>query len=284
MKCLIVRHNGLGDLIMTLPIINALKRIHNCQVDYMTTNGNRALIARFPKVTEFKSFEPSPLSKILYTYHEETIKNSKVDGYDLVLNMNDILEISDNFKNPGKYNQTEFMAEYYNIELTTDDFDFSIITTGLSNNDFGDYILLALDSTSMGRTLHTRHEIFEEIPKMFNQKFIMISRNEGIVNRENLTQVQIPNQNALLSICYNAKAIISTDNGMVHLGGIFEKKTLAIYSCIKPFQRTKYYKTITHTDSKCPFTGPIGLHNGCETLDCMKLSYKEEIINFIKEL
>lgn len=79
-KILIIRFSSLGDIILSFPLINALKKEYpECEIHYLTKSVYKAILELNPAISKIILFNGQPLSEL-----KSEIKNN---GYDLVLDI-----------------------------------------------------------------------------------------------------------------------------------------------------------------------------------------------------
>lgn len=237
-KYLIIRDEGIGDVIMTTPAIRALKEAQpKCQIDYATNPHYKILLENNPYINKVISIgesmtnlkriydniidlrmwsETSPIRNThhrIFTYAEKTMVPIQPGKEDTVLIINQ--ETIEEGKRLIGYNPEK---KYVVIQMGS--------THYCRSWDEKKFIEVARELLKDGL----------EVVLIDKRKYIVTL--PGVINLTGLTTVQ-----QSVGIIAASDLLISVDTGAYHIAGALKKPFIALFGIISPKFRTAYYKS-----------------------------------------
>lgn len=231
-KIIIESYDGLGDIIMSLPVGKYFYNQGN-KVDYIVKSTNKDLFKNLyyinnvytsNHVVDFSSYDKRFfIGSKLSQYHLEVCRQHQTDS---------------SFEFCGIKSQTvPDQAKKPEIILNADEIEFGkrFIVPNKIN------VVCSLISNSKFRTYYYYKDLLKLLSN--NSKFNVIFTYDrehyldisctNLSNRLNLRQ--------FLSVIYNADIVLSVDTSAVHIAGSFDVPVFAIFTTLPPEWRTKYY-------------------------------------------
>jgi len=312
-KILIIRFSSLGDIILSFPLVNALKKEYpECEIHFLTKEAYEPLIKLNPKVSKIFLYRGQPLGEL-----KNEIKN---ENYDLVL------DIHKNFRsklvtsfaglNVKRYKKDsfkKFLLVKFKINLFKKIIPVYLKYINSFGTDFGDkysdftstelhfekqrrfdfnYIVLAPSSKHFTKTYPK--EKYAELVKKLSYKVILIGDNTetdlAICNYLNEQTGSVDlcgklNYPELANIIYNSEFVITNDSAIMHFAEALGKKVKAFFgSTVKEFgffPQLKNSIVLENNNLKCRPCTHIGLP-ACPLghFKCMN-EIKADKINFL---
>jgi heptosyltransferase-2 len=263
-KILIIRFSSLGDIILSFPLINALKKEYpESEIHYLTKSAYKAILELNQAISKIILFNDQPLSEL-----KSEIKNG---GYDLVLdihkNFRSILhtlfsglnvkryrkdtikkfllvkfkinlfnEITPVYKKYIKTVGDEFAKKYLHYTSTELEFDRT------PQYDFK-YIVIAPSSKHFTKTYPK--DKFIDFIKTSSFKVILVGDES---NKDKEICEYIENETDAINLCgrlsyaelanvvFNSEYVITNDSAILHFSEMLGKKVKAIFgSTVKEF-------------------------------------------------
>jgi ADP-heptose:LPS heptosyltransferase/GT2 family glycosyltransferase len=291
-NALFIRHGGIGDIIMTMPIVNDFKkRFPECEINYMCFKGFSSIVKGFGIVDNIIELDFVPGFE---TWQEAVQTNSQFYYlYDYVLDWTFYPELSQNYHVKDR---VDIFAEKYDgiDELIMPLFcaeKTAAINELLSRLTSKQNIMLCPQSTAKCRSWSWKN--VKSFCKASKGKFgnsvniIIVDsfRHDDIID-SNITnlcgKLELKDLIHLTSI---VDATISTDTGVFHMSNVLNKPCLGLFGSICPELRTKYYKNridfVYMNDAlKCVPCFDVG----CDTIPCLNAISNDIIINKLEKL
>lgn len=263
-KILIIRFSSLGDIILSFPLINALKKEYpESEIHYLTKSVYKSLLELNPSVSKIIEYSSQPLREL-----KSVVKSEK---YDLVLdihkNFRSILLTLFSGLNVKRYKKDtlkKFLLVKFKINLfkkiipvyhkyissVGEGFAGKYISYSTSLLNFNkekkydfNYIVIAPSSKHFTKTYPK--EKFVELINKLKQKVVLVgdesSKDGEICNYiENetgaLNLCGKLGYNELANIIYNSEYVITNDSSILHFSESLSKKVKAIFgSTVKEF-------------------------------------------------
>ena len=261
LKVLIVRFSSIGDIVLTSPIVRALKKQKNAQIHFLTKSQYSSIV-----VNNLYIDKVITINKSLNEIKEDLIK----ENYDFVIDLhNNIRSHSLRFLNvPTKrYSKSNFKKLIYmytgknflNNEHVVDRYFKATSFLDLNN-----------DGKGLDFFIDKKDEVDFDIKQKFiswcigaskEQKKLAVNQISYVANKLNLPIVllggmeefnkanQIINQcsqNKIYNYCGNitinqsaylikhSQFLLSNDTGLMHIGAALNKKIISFWGCTKP--------------------------------------------------
>lgn len=263
-KILIIRFSSLGDILLSFPLINALKKEYPAsEIHYLTKEAYKSVLELNPSIGKIIFYSGEPLNKL-----KAVIKN---EGYDLVLdihkNIRSVFLTLFSVLNVKRYKKNSFKKfllvkfkinlfkeiipvygkyikavgnnfEEKHKEFTTAELSFS------RERKYGfPYVVIAPSSKHFTKTYPK--EKFVELIGNLKVKIVLvgdagekdkiiceyIEKNTGAINLCGKL-----NYNELAGILYNSEYVITNDSAILHFAEALGKKVNAVFgSTVKEF-------------------------------------------------
>lgn len=266
-KILIIRFNAIGDVVMTTIIPFAIKNQHkNCEIHYLTTKNNAAMLKNVPSIDKIISFNGNFL---------ETIKNLFKQKYDCIICLNYTLKSYilsflsfpkriifrsfqgtswvENYFNTAKklYNDLVLPNRLYmNNKMFTSNFSVLqeikkypkphiLFNPGKYKNQIRQGRVWNIQKwKELGEKLLTEYggTIFINGSNEERDYHLFLSNNNIVIFSG---QYNIEETCNLISLC---DIIISGDSGPVHIASAYDKKAIAILGSTSPDKIKPYGK------------------------------------------
>ena len=311
-KILVIRFSSIGDIILTTPVVRALKQ-KDFIVHFLTKTNNISIIENNIFIDKIYVF-----NKSIY----EIIEDLKNEEYDIIVDLHNNLRSNllrmylkiKTFK-LRKNNLDKFLYIYFDINflknqhvvsrnlktissLVNNEYDNKgldfFIDFKISKNDLinDEYIVWSLAGSHQNKKLNFKiiNEVLVKIKTPvvfiggsddFNLADKLSKSNNKIYNFCGKTTL---NQSAL--IINNSLILLSNDTGMMHLGAALEKPIISFWGCTKPSLGFSPYKT--NNFSKLiisnKYKRPCSRHGQkCRgKIKCISSITSEEILNTLK--
>lgn len=251
MKILISLHNGIGDLIITFPILKHLLSL-GYDITYETVDYNFGLVEYFfgdnVKLIEYKNHE-DPVKK--------HIKKSSDDQlYDFVVNLNNLYKLN-------------YISHYYYKDDHAKQLNRQILLSFLFVNAY---------VTDIPKDLNLSSRF--AIQKYPNNNILVFTQSRSAENRKihydlvcqlkehyklNSSILFDPKYDSLKDLCENinnAKLVITVDTGTLHIAEILKTNWIGLFTNLGEHVLTKYYnygKQIVQSNVGC---SPCNYHGG----------------------
>ncbi len=263
-KILIIRFSSLGDIILSFPLINALKKEYpGSEIHYLTKSIYKSVVELNPNVTKLITFSGEPLSELKTEIRKE--------NYDLVLdihkNFRSILLTSFTGLNVRRYKKDTFkkfllvkfkknlFAEIIPVYLKYintggknfaekyKEFTYSDLKFDAAKKYDLSYIVLAPSSKHFTKTYPK--EKFVQLINDFKVKAILVG-DESNKDKEICKYIEEQtgainlcgklNYNELANVIYNSECVITNDSAILHFSEALGKRVNAIFgSTVKEF-------------------------------------------------
>jgi len=250
-KVLVSLHNGIGDLVITFPIIQHLL-LFGYKITYETVRNNFDLIEYFfedkiQKIPYIDDIDPS----------KKYLKRTTDDAlYDYVINLNRMYELNE-------------ISHYYYNDSHAKQINRQILVNFLFVNS---YLIDVPRDLDMSRHFN--------IPKRKNNNIILFTQSKAAENRKiyydlvcKLTEHYRNNNNVIIDPKYSnikelcqqindSKLIITVDTGTLHIAEILKTNWIGLLTNFEKNVLTKYYKygqQIIQSNAPC---SPCNYHGG----------------------
>ena len=221
-KVLISRHNGIGDIIMTIPFVLGLSS-NEYDVTYETIEENFGFI---------KYLIPNLKLKLLSVPSVYTDCRAVEDGYDILVNLNRLMEgnnLAFRYQDVEglALNQQILTAIIFTLHGLPTPFELSPSAYIHKEKHPTNKILIFTNSTNSNRSVSKR--ILGELEKVCNNRQIFLNpKYESLI--------------VLAEEINNAKFVMSVDTGPLHLAEALSTKWFGLYTNMSGITRVKYYK------------------------------------------
>ena len=261
LKILVIRFSSIGDIVLTTPIIRCLKEQLNADVDFLTKDSFKTLLASNPNI-----------NRVFHSgvEFEELIKDLKTVGYDHIIDLqNSIrsLKVRSALKvNSFTYSKNRFkrflllkFGKDVQKNHVVDRYFSTIETLNVKDDNKGiDYFLN--DSTSVnfdtnqdyltwciGGTHEPKRLSAEQISKVISKlnKPVVLLGSKG--DKELSSKiVELSNSSNLFDFCgetsleesalliKESKIVLSNDTGMMHIASAYNAPIISFWGCTKP--------------------------------------------------
>ncbi|MEN9699599.1 MAG: hypothetical protein RLZZ301_797 [Bacteroidota bacterium] len=269
-KILIVRFSSIGDIVLTFPVVAALRlRFPDAQIDYVTKKAFASVLEACPELTHTYFLETSlaalrkqvPLRQydlILDLHHNlrtrlftgfsnrHVYRFPKQNGYKLMLT---IFKRRIGKSRPVVNRYLEPLARYLGenlLQAPPNPFTIPYVAQfdikSRFNTEPGSYIAVAIGAQFA--TKRMPNEILVSIFSQLKHPILLVGGPED-VNRAKQLQEALPNQ-ALISavgqtsllesawLVKNAKVLLTHDTGLMHIGACFELPLVVVWGNTSP--------------------------------------------------
>ncbi len=286
LKILIIRDIGLGDVLMTLPLLKAIKNNLFCNLTFSTKAEYIPLVQTASIVDNIIEYEKDK------TYPE----------YDIVINL------------VGKVDKLPINSEGHRMDLLAGLMGIPInlvprtwrLNIPKEYIDRGKELLLNKGIKSNSIMVAIQVDGFTEIRKLFYineiaQKLIDIGCSVVFLGQSNnsynspervINLVGLPLMESV-GVLKNCNAIISPDSGLSHLAGFMDVPLIVVYGTIKPEFRVGYYSNYIALHNKslpCYPCWDWGLcecksrNEGEDYMRCMRSVTSDIVVNAVMEI
>ena len=272
LNVLAIREDGIGDIIITMYGLAALKNISNkIEITYASRKEYNEFIKNFECVDNVL-----PIPDNLLPHNKYDVKNIEEHykkDFDIILCWSKYFELI----NKDKKDRIDLIIKNINEKLFLDIKD--IVKPRLEiedNDDFRNCVVVCPSSTSPYRKIPEstflpicQIESKENKVVLLSDNFIDIDIDDNFCNLSGKTNII-----DLFSIIKNAKMVYTADSAALHIASLFNIKTKAFFGSIDSSWRNKYYKdnvVCYEKDIPCRPCNDIG----CKEVSCMKYNYNE---------
>jgi ADP-heptose:LPS heptosyltransferase len=269
-KILISRHNGIGDIVMSIPFIFGLPT-NEYDITFETNENNFKLIQYLIPNLKLKNIMVSPFND--YRITEE--------GYDILINLNRTIvcnSVSWVYKDLDALQLNQQILNYFIFALRGLPTPIELSPSAYIHKEKfpTNKILIFLNGSIANRTIGKK--ITSDIEKICDNKRIFLNP-------------RYDNLQTLAEEINNAKFVLSVDTGTLHLAEALSTKWFGLFTTMNGSSRVKYYKHGSYIQSnvKC---SPCNNHAACgqnciihpETgFDCVNGFDSEFLIDKIRE-
>ena len=302
LKILVIRFSSIGDIVLTTPVVRALKKQINAEIHYLTFSKFSNLISSNPYIDKVHSIEENI---------KEVVATLKDENYDFIIDLHHNIRTqilkqklgikSKSFRkiNVQKWLMTTFKINFLPNLHIVDRYMETIKYLGVENDNLGlDFFLTEKDKVEnlendfVAFAIGGKHET-KKLPKekivsiceKIDKKIMLIGGDEDFeigkkivaktTNTQNTCGKYSLGQSAF--IIKNAKYIITHDTGMMHIAAAFKKKIYSVWgNTIPAFGMSPYLanlnsKIIEVANLSCRPCTKIG-HQKCPKghFDCMQ--------------
>jgi len=289
-KILIIRLSSFGDIVLTYPLINELKKsFPEIQIDFLTKSQYKDLVKLHPHVNNIISFNNESLSEIRRNINKYDIiidvhKNIRSYLFTLFISNSVVRYKKQTFKKLSlvlfKINLFKEIIPVYKKYLFTinkllnyNDYKYS--TTKLIRNSSRiideDYIVISPSSKHFTKTLPK--DKFAELIKNINSKKIVLVGDNNKTDNEICEYLKGKSDNVinycgktnyekLANILFYSDLVICNDSGVLHLAESLGKKVIVFFgSTVKEFGffpqliSTKVYENLNLNCRPCTHIG-----------------------------
>lgn len=244
-KVLVSLHNGIGDLVITFPIIKHLISI-GFDITYETVPNNFSLI---------EYFFSDRVKCITYTDHTDPHK--KYAGqFDYIVNLNNIYLLND-------------ISHYYYKDNHAKQINRQVLVNFMFVNSYINDIPKDLDMSSRF-----------DIPKQQNNTILVFTQSKSAENRKiyyelvcklkehykhNNRVILDPVYSSVKELCHNinnASVVITVDTGTLHIAEILKTPWVGLFTNLGEPVLTKYYKYGKKVIQSSALCSPCNYHGG----------------------
>lgn len=261
-RAIILRHNGIGDLVMAAPWIVLMAEKHSLTIEAEAGN-HKWLNWVFPMVS-LRNCSCDPFND----------HRTRIDDFDISVNLNRIEEIDASRLSLGivPINFQDMYSVMFTAAGTpppSDGMAPSLRTKGRIAPPSGRVLIFT-------KSTHPSRALSEGMNSLITET---LSKYE--------TQYHInPQYRSRLSLFENvasASAVIGGDSGAIHIAELLHVPWLCLHTTFNCDLRHKYYKmgSCLQSMKKC---SPCYCHGGCEKMDCTGMFNEEEVKDSIRKL
>ena len=261
LKVLIVRFSSIGDIVLTSPIVRALKKQKNAQIHFLTKSQYSSIV-----VNNLYIDKVITIHKSLNEIEEDLIK----ENYDFVIDLhNNIRSHRLRFLNVPikRYSKSNFKKLIYmytgknflNNEHVVDRYFKATSFLDLNNDGKGlDFFIDKKDevdfdinqkfiSWCIGASKEQKKLAVDQICYVANKLNLPIVLLGGIEESNKANQIISQcSQNKIYNYCGNitinqsaylikhSQILLSNDTGLMHIGAALNKKIISFWGCTKP--------------------------------------------------
>ncbi len=302
LKILVIRFSSIGDIVLTTPVVRALKKQINAEIHYLTFSKFSNLVSGNPYIDKVHAIEENI---------KEVIATLKDENYDFIIDLHHNIRTqilkqklgikSKSFRkiNVQKWLMTTFKINFLPSLHIVDRYMETIKDLGVENDNLGlDFFLTEKDQVEnlendfVAFAIGGKHET-KKLPKekivsiceKIDKKIILIGGEEDFETGEKIVAETTNTKNTCgkysveksAFIIKNAKYIITHDTGMMHIAAAFKKKIYSVWgNTIPAFGMSPYLanlnsKIIEVANLSCRPCTKIG-HQKCPKghFDCMQ--------------
>ncbi len=273
LKILVIRFSSIGDIVLTTPVVRALKKQINAEIHYLTFSKFSNLISSNPYIDKVHSIEENI---------KEVVATLKDENYDFIIDLHHNIRTqilkqklgikSKSFRkiNVQKWLMTTFKINFLPNLHIVDRYMETIKYLGVENDNLGlDFFLTEKDKVEnlendfVAFAIGAKHgtkklpkEKIVSICEKIDKKIMLIGGEEDFEIGEKIVSETKNTQNACgkysigqsAFIIKNAKYVISHDTGMMHIAAAFKKKIYSVWgNTIPAFGMGPY---LAHLNSK----------------------------------
>jgi ADP-heptose:LPS heptosyltransferase/GT2 family glycosyltransferase len=286
---LAIRDDGIGDIILSLYVLNGLKKINpKINITYCSRSNFLKFISGFDIVDRTIPID----EKILLNLKNDILNYGTMysDKFDIVLNFIKLFEIFDK----RETHRIDILSDYIINQISINEIKNSLnpikpkyyILNG--ENKIEDYVVVAPFGTCSIRSLNKK--IYESIIKkeLKNNKVVLLSKDKineiDIEIKNNKGFIDLSGKTKLEEIPFllkNSKYCYSTDSGVFHIANLLNVPCKVFFGTINPLLRMTEnkggLKIIYKNDLNCVPCNDIG----CPSVECMNYDENklEEIVN-----
>ncbi len=265
-KILVIRFSSIGDIVLTTPVVRALKEQLNAEVHYLTKKS-------------FVSFlEPNPNIDTIYSIEkeiDEVVADLQKENYDFVVDLHNNLRtarLKKALKKPNKSFKKLNIEKWLLVNFKLDKMpDVHIVDRyldtvkelGIKNDHKGlDYYIPTKDEVALnslptgfdkgyiGFVIGGQHatkmlpeEKITSVIKKLNKKVVLLggpedaekaNRIEKTIGENVYNAAGKYNLNQSASLVKQADAIITHDTGLMHIAAAFQKKIISVWGNTVP--------------------------------------------------
>ncbi len=273
LKILVVRFSSIGDIVLTTPVVRALKKQINAEVHFLTFSKYAAIVSANPNIHKLHTIQKN-LNEIV-----DVLKKEK---FDLLIDLHHNIrtqflksQLRIPAKSFSKLNLQKWLMTTFKINMLpnthiVDRYLDTVKHLGVRNDNLGlDFFLSDKDEVeslptdyivfSIGGRHNTKklpNEKIISICKNINQPIMLIGGKEDFKDGEQIVSATNNTENTCgkysigqsAFIIKNAKQVITHDTGMMHIAAAFKKKIYSIWgNTIPDFGMSPY---LANPDSK----------------------------------
>jgi len=242
-----VSDRGLGDILMTTPILEGLKNKFNAEIVYACRREAVPLLKNNPIISKIIT-KYADMDGITYTYHLPLIRHT--ENYKIKRN---------------RQNRIDSMAELFMVELADKDKKPRLYLTetelewGKQHVQDHSKINLGINIEATAPSRRWIPEYLIELIKLLDKDFNMYIFGKGNrVNYEKKLPAHIKSyigKTTLRQMCaltYRMDMVLSVDSLYSHIAAAFDIPSVVLYTSIPAEWRNKYYRSIgIQGTSKC---------------------------------
>jgi ADP-heptose:LPS heptosyltransferase/GT2 family glycosyltransferase len=275
---LFIRHGGLGDIIMTLPLVKSYRvKYPERKVTYLVNPEHELFLKNFNFINQVitDDVKPSPEN-----YDSVMASNKKYENlYGKVIDWTMYAELSPDLKTKSRI---DIFKEKINWDV---DFKFpkiqipnSVVTQLMPSCE--KLIVVAPSATCAARSwsIENACDFCAQIEGKYGKsmKMVLVDNvrrevaSDSIVNLTGQLTV-----NDLIALIFKSDAVVSSDNGIFHLAALLDKPCLGLFGSIPPdLRRDAYTNKIETVFLKDMLPCIPCFDKGCESIPCLnKISY-----------
>ena len=239
-KILLHLVGGIGDLVHLTPIIRQLKKNWDCTVDLCCSLRCRDILADHPLINK------------IYTY-PLSVEELEEHNHDFMVSFEDLITHASD----KKKNSVDTFADHLGITVEDKKTDLYVNENHTFSLDLvkpkikgKKRIVVQVAPSSPCRTYPYMADIVNILVNKYKFEVVLcVDPNFPIQKIENLPDTWATNEingdlNTLKAIIASADGVIGHDSAIVHIGGAFNKPTVALYASFWREARVKYEPSI----------------------------------------
>jgi len=321
-KFLVVRFSSIGDIVLTSPVVRAIKKqIPESEVHYLTKKNFSFLLKDNPNIDKVFEFDNDFRALV------EQLKN---ESYDYVIDLHNnlrtrriknALSIADftidklnfrkwllvNFKInrlPQKHIVERSLETLSVFDIKNDKVGLDYFFTEKDNYKIDTFVLDVRNgyvAFVIGATYYTKqipNELSKEIINKSALPFVLLGGKDDVEKAEELTkQIESPvlnlcgkiSLNESASVIKQAKLVVSSDTGLMHIAAAFNKPIISLWGNtvpefgMSPYLPNSLSKIFEIDNLKCRPCSKIG-YDKCpkKHFDCMQKLNSSDIAEYLK--
>ena len=246
---------GIGDVLLTTPIIIALKKKFNADITYACREKHLPILQYNPDIRKVIT-EYTNMDSTTYTYHLPLIRHTedykiKRNQQNRIDSMADLfmVELEDRDKRPKVY-LTEIELEWSRMQVPKDDriyrIGMNIEATAHSRRWIYSYLIDLVKDLNNAQKYNFEIYLFGQ-----GQNFKGVEESIPAIVKNYIHKTTLRQMMAML---YRMDLILSVDSLFSHLAGALDIPSVVIYSSIPARWRNSYYRSIGVQSSRkcCP--------------------------------
>jgi ADP-heptose:LPS heptosyltransferase len=245
---------GLGDVLISTPIIKALKKKFNADIIYACKDNHKELLEHNPDITKIIT-RYEDMDTMKYTYHLPLIRHT--EDYKITRNQQPridsmaelfMVEIDKNEDKKPRIYLTEAELEWSRLRVPKNKdvyrIGVNIEATAPSRRWTYEYLIPLMQSLNNATKYKFEIYLFGKGQNLKDKQHLLPGFINNYIHKTTLRQ--------LASMTYRMDLVLSVDSLYSHIAAAFDVPSVIIYTTIPAEWRNKYYRSIgVQSNRKC---------------------------------